>query len=131
MRRRHTSTRYTTRRGPSETLGYVVLSRSMQGIGPLVALGVGLARRGVLATIAIGVCAFTVLVLALLAFALAGRGPYAPVHDVPLLASSWLAWGGGFLLAFSAAAHALRRDRAEGVRDLVALRTTTLDRYVF
>lgn len=103
----------------------------MQRLAPLVALGVRLARRGIMPAIAVAICACTVLVVAVIAFALAARGPHAPVYDVPLVASSWLAWGGGFLLAFAAAAHALRRDRAEGVRDLVALRTTSLGGYVF
>jgi hypothetical protein len=97
---------------------------------PLFALGVSLARRGIVPVVSLVVCAGTVLVLAILAFVLAARGPEAPVHDVPLIASSWLAWGGGFLLAFAAAAHALRRDRAEGVRDLVAMRTTTMTGYI-
>lgn len=96
----------------------------------LLALGVSLARRGVLPVISIVVCVFTTIALALLALALAMRGSGAPVQDVPLIASSALAWGGGFLLAFAAAANALRRDRREGIRDLLVARTTSLRGYL-
>jgi hypothetical protein len=49
---------------------------------------------------------------------------------VPLVTSSALAWGAGFLLAFSSAAHALRRDRTEGVQHLLVARTTSLRAYI-
>ena len=97
---------------------------------PLLALGATLARRGVLATISIVVGALTVLIASVVGIALARRGGDAPVHAVPLIASSALAWGAGFLLAFGSAAHALRRDRTEGIQHLLVARTTSLRAYV-
>lgn len=97
---------------------------------PLFALGASLARRGVLAAVAIGIGVLTALVACIVAVALARRGGDAPVHTVPIVASSALAWGAGFLLAFGSAAHALRRDRAEGVQHLLVARTTSLRAYV-
>lgn len=97
---------------------------------PLLALGLHLARRGIMPVLAIGISALTVVALAILAFSLGAKGPNAPVHDVPIIASGALAWGGAFLLAFAAASHALRRDRTDGVRDLVSLRTTSLGGYL-
>lgn len=90
-----------------------------------------LARRGILPVVSIAICASTTLALALIAGVLTARGPQSPAEDVPILASSALAWGGGFLLAFAAAAHALRRDRTEGIRDLFVARTTSLRGYLF
>lgn len=98
--------------------------------GPLLALGASLARRGLLARFAIGIGISTVLLACAVAIAIARRGGEAPVHTVPLLTSSALAWGAGFLLAFSSAAHALRRDRTEGVQHLLVARTTSLRAYV-
>ena len=89
-----------------------------------------LARRGILPTASIIICISTAMALAAITGVLASRGPQSPAHDVPLLASAALAWGGGFLLAFAAAAHALRRDRAEGIRELIVSRTTTLRGYL-
>ena len=97
---------------------------------PLLALGMSLARRGILPVASIAICISTTLALSLVAGVLASRGPQSPAHDVPLVASSALAWGGGFLLAFAAAAHALRRDRAEGIRALFVSRTTSLRGYL-
>jgi hypothetical protein len=97
---------------------------------PLLLLGISLARRGVLPVASIVICITTAIALALVALVLASRGPQSPAHDVPLLASSALAWGGGFLLAFAAAAHALRRDRTEGIRGLFVTRTTSLRGYL-
>lgn len=76
------------------------------------------------------ICIITAIGLSLVAVLLAARGPQSPAHDVPLIASGALAWGGGFLLAFAAAAHALRRDRAEGIRGLFVARTTSLRGYL-
>lgn len=89
-----------------------------------------LARRGILTTSSIVICITTAIGLSLVAAVLAARGSQSPAHEVPLLASSALAWGGGFLLAFAAAAHALRRDRAEGIRGLFVARTTSLRGYL-
>jgi hypothetical protein len=97
---------------------------------PLLRLGMTLARRGILPVASIAICISTAILLSLVAMVLATRGPRSPAHEVPLLASSALAWGGGFLLAFAAAAHALRRDRSEGIRDLFVSRTTSLRGYL-
>ena len=89
-----------------------------------------LARRGILPVASIVICVMTAIGAALVAAVLASRGPRSPAHDVPLIASAALAWGGGFLLAFAAAAHALRRDRTEGIRELFVARTTSLRGYL-
>jgi len=96
----------------------------------LLVLGMSLARRGILPVASIAICISTTFALSLVTGVLSSRGPQSPAHDVPLLASSALAWGGGFLLAFAAAAHALRRDRAEGIRALFVARTTSLRGYL-
>jgi hypothetical protein len=83
-----------------------------------------------MAVISIVISAATILVAGIIAISFASRGEGAPAHDVPLVASSALAWGGGFLLAFSSAASALRRDRVEGVRHLFVTRTTSLRGYL-
>jgi hypothetical protein len=94
-------------------------------------LGVTLARRGILPIASIVIGALTAVGAAVLGVTFAARGPQSPAHDVPLVASSALAWGGGFLLAFAVAAHALLRDRKEGIRALFLARTTSLRGYLF
>lgn len=89
----------------------------------LVALGAHLSRKGFMAGLSILVAVATTLGCLVMGFVLARGGRTAPLHDVPLLTSSFLAWGGGFLLAFSASVRALRRDRKDGVRALVMART--------
>ncbi len=96
----------------------------------LLVLGMSLARRGILPVASIAICLATTLAVSVIAGIMTARGPQSPAHDVPILASSALAWGGGFLLAFAAAAHALRRDRSEGIRDLFVSRTTSLRGYL-
>ena len=115
---------------PARALRSPIARRPVSKLSLLV-LGMSLARRGILPVVSIAICISTTVALSLIAGVLTGRGPQSPAHDVPLLASSALAWGGGFLLAFAAAAHALRRDRAEGVRDLFVSRTTSLRGYLF
>lgn len=83
-----------------------------------------------MAVVSLGVSFVTALAFAAVGVSLARRGGDAPVHDVPLLASSALAWGGGFLLAFSASAGALRRDRAEGIHHLLSTRTVSTRGYL-
>lgn len=99
-------------------------------LATLLALGLSLARRGLLVGFGVAVSAITAVALAALAAALAARGPRAPLNDVPIVASSALAWGGGFLVAFAAAVHALRRDHGEGVRHLLAARSRGLRAYL-
>jgi hypothetical protein len=97
---------------------------------PPLAFGVSLARRGAMPVVSMIVCAVTVVLASVVAIVFASRGKHALLADVPILASSALAWGGGFLLAFAASAHALRRDRETGIRDLLAARTTSLRGYL-
>lgn len=97
----------------------------------LLALGASLARRGPAVVVALVVSVLTALGAAVVGFVLARRGIDAPAYDVPLLASSALAWGGGFLHAFAASAGSLRRDRTDGIRELVVTRTTSLNGYLF
>ncbi len=104
--------------------------RAHTGLAALLALGATLARRGVLTVASMVVSALTALVLAVLAFAFARRGGDAPVASVPVLASSAIAWGGGFLQAVVVAIGALRRDRVEGIRHLFVMRTTSLRGYL-
>ena len=92
--------------------------RRRAGVAALLALGASLARRGPLALVSTAVSVLTALVLCAVAFAFARRGGDAPVQSMPILASSALAWGGGFLHAVAISAGALRRDRAEGIRHL-------------
>ena len=94
------------------------------------ALGASLARRGILAGFALAVSLLTVLGMGVLAVVLKQRDAEATLHDVPLVASSALAWGGGFALAFGAAVHALRRDVSEGLREALALRSVDLRGYL-
>jgi hypothetical protein len=100
-------------------------------VKPLLAFGVTLARRGPLAVTAIAISILTTIACAAVAAAYAVRtSPDAPVHDVPIVASSALAWGGGFLLAVGASAGALRRDGVDGIRHLLLTRTTSMRGYV-
>ncbi len=94
------------------------------------AFGIKLARRGILPGISIGLGLLITVACAVVAGVLAARGPLSTAHHVPLLASGILAWGAGFFLAFSVAAHALVRDRAEGVRGLFVTRTLSLRGYL-
>ena len=105
-------------------------ARARVGLAALLGLGAALARRGALAVLSLAVSGLTAVVLAVVAVAFARRGGDAPVDSLPLLTSSAIAWGGGFLLAVSAAAGALRRDRGDGIRDLFVTRTTSLRGYV-
>jgi hypothetical protein len=118
---------------PSRALRSPVAHARRRPVGalPLLVLGMTLARRGVLPAVSIAICVSTTIALSLIAGVLTARGPQSPAHEVPILASSALAWGGGFLLAFAVAAHALRRDRTEGMRELFVARTTSLRGYLF
>lgn len=100
------------------------------GTGVLLGLGASLARRGPLPAIALIVSGITILAAAIMAVALGSRGDEAPAYAVPLVASTAIAWGGGFLLAFAGSASALRRDRTEGIRELFVARTTSIRGYI-
>jgi hypothetical protein len=96
----------------------------------LLGLGASLARRGPTAVVSLVVAALTALGFLGVGLVLGLRGSDSAVHAVPLVASSALAWGGGFLLAFSASANALRRDRTTGIRHLFVTRTTSMRGYL-
>jgi hypothetical protein len=105
-------------------------ARSRTGLVSSIALGITLARRGPLAVVSMAVSVLTAVALGILALAMARRGGDAPVHSMPVLASSAIVWGGGFLQAVAVSAGALRRDRTEGIRHLVLTRTTSLRGYL-
>ncbi len=99
-------------------------------LATLLAFGVGLAGRGFLARASIVIGVLTVLGMWLVASAISGRSAKPPLHDIPIVASSALAWGGGFMLAFGAAVHALRRDAEDGIRGMLDLRSIDLRGYL-
>lgn len=107
------------------------MSRPRANPATLLALGVALAWRGILAKASAVIAALTVIGMAVVGFALLGKGASPPMHDVPVVASSALAWGGGFMLAFGAAVHALRRDVDDGVRGMLELRAVDERGYLF
>ncbi len=88
----------------------------------LLALGRALARTGAMAKIAFAIALLTVLGTVVLAFTVARSANPTTLEQIPQVASNLLAWGAGVLLAFGASVQALRRDRAEGVRDLCRAR---------
>jgi hypothetical protein len=96
----------------------------------LALLGASLARRGPLAVVAIAISVLTALGACVLALSLEPRDGMGAWRSVPLLASSAIAWGGGFLHAVAASMHTLRRDRQEGIVQLFTTRTTSLRGYV-
>jgi hypothetical protein len=105
-------------------------SRLARGSG-LLALGGELAVDGPMAKLSLGLGAVMVLggVVAVLAVA---RGDHPErLASVPLVASSALAWGAGTLLAFTASAHAFRRDRQRGIRALVSARAGSDAEYLW
>jgi hypothetical protein len=103
---------------------------ALASLATLVGLGLALARRGILAAMAVGICALTVAGACVLGVVLRERSESAPLQHLPLLASGALAWGGGFALAFGAAVHALRRDVDGGIRQMLEARAVGLRGYV-
>ena len=94
------------------------------------ALGVRLARGGALSTIAIVAGAVITFGAVAAAFVLSRRGALVMLGDLPGGTAALLAWVPGVLIAFSAAAHALRRDRDVGVRALAAARGVSPREYL-
>jgi hypothetical protein len=86
------------------------------------ALGRALARTGAMAKVAFVIAALTVFGTVALAFVVARSHDPSSLELIPNVASNLLAWGAGVLLAFGASAHALRSDRAQGIRDLYRAR---------
>lgn len=120
--------------GPGSTTGRAARSGLVRGerggLGPLLALGVTLSRRGVVVVASLVVSAVTVFALSIIGIILATRSGESPLPSLPLVASSALAWGGGFLHAVAASANVLRRDRAEGIVQLFATRSAFLRDYI-
>lgn len=105
--------------------------KTWRGIFALLSLGLRLARSGFLAITSIVISVLTAIVVAIVTIVLVAKNTTtAPLHDMPIVASSAIAWGGGFTLAFASAAHALRKDRTEGLFHLVVDRTLSLRGYV-
>ncbi len=86
------------------------------------ALGFALARRGFMAAAALLLTLACAAFFALTAFGRARYGHLEALHDVPLVASSALAFGVGVLVAFAASTRTFRRDEDEGIRALLAAR---------
>jgi hypothetical protein len=66
-----------------------------------------------------------------MAFVFARRNALVVLGDLPAGTAALLSWIPGLLIAFSGAAHALRRDRDVGVLAFVAARGTSARRYLF
>jgi hypothetical protein len=97
----------------------------------LLALGVSLARGGVMSKVGLGIAGLTVFLAITVPIALSRDEAQPPLAVVPAVGASALAWGAGVILAFAGAAHALRRDHDEGIRALLAARGANADRYVW
>jgi hypothetical protein len=97
----------------------------------MVALGVRLARQGVLSRVALAVGAVVTLGALAMAFAFSRRGAVVLLADLPGGAAALLAWVPGLLIAFSASAQALRRDRDFGIRALVMGRGSSIRGYLW
>jgi len=96
----------------------------------LVALGFFLARRGVTAWVGLGLTVACVVGFGALAVVLARHGKTETLPDVPLVASSALAFGVGVLVAFAASTRAFRRDEDDGIRALLRARGVTTSGYL-
>jgi hypothetical protein len=97
----------------------------------LLAFGTALSRRGPLAAISLGIGALTILGAIAATLAVARRGENAPLEQMPGMTAGALGWGAGVLLAFAAAAHALRRDREDGMTALLRARGASIAGYVW
>jgi hypothetical protein len=104
-------------------------SRRARG-GGLLALGWALALEGTMAKLSLAVAGLIVLGGVVTAIVIARGDHPEALADVPLVASSALAWGAGTLLAFAASAHAFRRDRERGIRALVSARARSDSEYL-
>ncbi|MGD0530658.1 MAG: hypothetical protein ABSE49_36330 [Polyangiaceae bacterium] len=91
------------------------------------ALGTWLAARGGIAGLGFALAIGGGLASVVAAVAVSGS-TYAV--ELPLFASSVIAWSAGVVLASGAAVHALRRDREQGVVALVRARGASLGAYV-
>ncbi len=106
-------------------------SPAPRGRMALLALGVALGRGGAMAKLAIGIGALTCFGTAIVGLVMARTEANPPLEDLPGLTAELLAWGAGVLLAFAAAAHALRRDRDDGIRALLRSRGGDVHDYVW
>jgi putative flippase GtrA len=96
----------------------------------LIALGFSLARRGATSAFALGLTALCIVGFSGMAVAFAHHGKLDALPDVPLLASSALAYGVGVLVAFAASTRAFRRDEDDGVRALLRARGVSATQYL-
>jgi len=96
-----------------------------------VALGFFLARRGMMAMIAVALTGACVVGFGVIAFVLAHRNRLGSLSSVPLVASTVLAYGVGVLVAFTVASRVFRRDEDDGVRALFDARGVSTSRYLF
>lgn len=94
----------------------------LSGLVTLLLFGADLARKGVTPFLALATVVLSVVVGFALVSGLSSEGPSSPFHDVPVVVSSALAWGGGFLLAFGSSVRALRTDERDGIRYLLSSR---------
>lgn len=106
-------------------------SPAPRGRMALLALGIALARGGTMAKVAIAIGALTCFGAAILALVMAQTESHPPLETMPGLTAEALAWGAGVLLAFASAAHALRRDRDDGIQALVRSRGGDAHDYVW
>jgi len=91
------------------------------------ALGTWLASRGGLAGLGFALAIGGALASVIAAVAVSGS---AYAIELPVFASSVIAWSAGMVLATGAAVHALRRDREQGVVTLARARGASLAGYV-
>jgi len=96
----------------------------------VVALGFFLARRGVTAAFGLALTVASVVGFGGAALFVARRGRPLALVEVPLLASTALAFGVGVLFAFAAATRAFRRDEDDGVRALLRARGVSTTGYL-
>lgn len=94
------------------------------------ALGLELARRGVLAKVSLAVAALTVSGALVATATVARRSGAAALEQAPSLTAATLAWGAGVLFAFAVSVHVLKRDREGGVMALLRARGAPLGGYL-
>jgi hypothetical protein len=93
------------------------------------ALGTWLAARGALARVGIALAVLGAIASLVACVVVSGERAGAAAQ-LPMVASSAIAWSAGLLLAFGAALRAVRRDREEGVVALVRARGASVAAYV-
>ena len=87
-----------------------------------VALGAARAREGILVKVSLFLALFMIVGALPLAALSARHADPETLGRIPVAAAAAIAWAAGVLVAFSASARALVRDRTDGVVDLLASR---------